>query len=73
MTDYCIENNKYFHQLTIDEFKKYSSDFEIDIFDINPVNSVNNRNTAGGTSESQVKKSITDIKSRIKSIATKYA
>ena len=73
MTDYCIENNKYFHQLTIDEFKKYSSDFEIDIFKINPINSVNNRNTVGGTSESQVKKSILDIKSRIKSIATKYA
>jgi argininosuccinate lyase len=73
MTDYCIENNKYFHQLTIDEFKKYSSDFEIDIFEINPINSVNNRNTVGGTSESQVKKSIVDIKSRIKSIATKYA
>ena len=73
MTDYCIENNKYFHQLTIDEFKKYSSDFEIDIFEINPINSVNNRNTVGGTSESQVKKSILDIKSRIKSIATKYA
>tara|TARA_B100000749_G_scaffold216722_1_gene171635 strand:- start:946 stop:2301 length:1356 start_codon:yes stop_codon:yes gene_type:complete len=73
MTDDCIENNKYFHQLTIDEFKKYSSDFEIDIFEINPINSVNNRNTVGGTSESQVKKSIVDIKSRIKSIATKYA
>ncbi len=73
MTDYCIENNKYFYQLTIDEFKKYSSDFEIDIFEINPINSVNNRNTVGGTSESQVKKSIVDIKSRIKSIATKYA
>ena len=73
MTDYCLDNNKYFHQLTIDEFKKFSSDFEIDIFEINPINSINNRNTVGGTSELQVKNSILDIKSRIKSIATKYA
>ena len=73
MTDYCLDNNKYFHQLTIDEFKKFSSDFEIDIFEINPINSINNRNTIGGTSELLVKNSILDIKSRIKSIATKYA
>jgi argininosuccinate lyase len=73
MTDYCLDNNKYFHQLTIDEFKKFSSDFEIDIFEINPINSINNRNTVGGTSELQVKNSILDIKSRIKSIAPKYA
>jgi len=73
MTDYCLDNDKYFHQLTIDEFKKFSLDFEIDIFEINPMNSINNRNTVGGTSEFQVNKSILDIKSRIKSIATKYA
>ena len=52
---YCIENNKWLEDLTMDEFKQMSDLFEEDIYEaIAPETCVKNRNSYGGTSYSQV-------------------
>ena len=68
MTDFCLKNNKYFHELTLLEYKQFSDKFEKDILDIDPAFSINKRNTIGGTSETQVRLNISNIKSRLKLI-----
>ena len=52
---YCIENNKWLEDLTMDEFKQMSDLFDEDIYEaITPETCVKNRNSYGGTSYSQV-------------------
>ncbi|WP_156290087.1 argininosuccinate lyase [Oceanobacillus salinisoli] len=52
---YCIQNNKYLLDLTVEEFQKYSSLIEDDIFDaLTPETVVNARNVAGGTAKNRV-------------------
>ena len=68
MTDFCLKNNKFFHELTLLEYKQFSDKFEKDILDIDPAFSINKRNTIGGTSETQVRLNISNIKSRLKLI-----
>jgi len=68
MTDFCLKNNKFFHELTLLEYKQFSDKFEKDILDIDPSFSINKRNTIGGTSETQVRLNISNIKSRLKLI-----
>ena len=52
---YCIENNKWLADMTMDEFKALSDLFEEDIYDaISPETCVKNRNSYGGTSYTQV-------------------
>ncbi len=52
---YCIENNKNLDELTIEEFKNFSDNFDEDIFEfISLKNVVNRRNSFGGTSINQV-------------------
>lgn len=61
MTDFCLKNNKFFHELTLLEYKQFSDKFEKDILDIDPSFSINKRNTIGGTSETQVRLNISNI------------
>lgn len=65
MTDFCIKQNKFFNQLQLSDYHKFSDKFEKDIFDITPLFSINKRNTYGGTSEEQVKNNISNIKTRL--------
>ena len=52
---YCIDNNKWLMDLTLDEFKQFSPLFEEDIMDAISVETcVTNRNSYGGTSYAQV-------------------
>lgn len=52
---YCIENNKWLMDLSLDEFKKFSPLFEADILEaIKAETCVENRNSFGGTSYKQV-------------------
>jgi len=56
---YCIENNKYLLDLTLEEFKEISPLIEEDVYaalDIDTV--VNARNVLGGTARNQVEKQI---------------
>ena len=68
MTDFCIKQNKFFNQLELSDYQKFSDKFEKDIFDITPLFSINKRNTYGGTSEEQVQNNISNIKTRLTKI-----
>ncbi len=58
LVNYAIQKQKTLGQLSLKEYKKYSAYFDRDIFNISIKQSVNARNHPGGTSTSQVKKSI---------------
>jgi len=52
---YCIQNNKFLLDLTLEEFKQFSSLFDGSIYDVlQPEAVVNARNVYGGTASSQV-------------------
>ena len=54
---YCIQNKKYLLDLSIEEFKKFSTLFESDIYAVlQPEQVVNARNVYGGTASNQVAK-----------------
>lgn len=56
---YCIQENKYLLDLTMDEYKQFSDLFEDDIYQaIDVVQVVNARNVLGGTAKNQVEKQI---------------
>ncbi|WMT40649.1 argininosuccinate lyase [Paenibacillus sp. D2_2] len=52
---YCIQNNKFLLDLTLEEFKQFSSLFDENIYDVlQPEAVVNARNVYGGTASEQV-------------------
>jgi len=56
---YCIENNKYLLDLTLDEFKRFSTLFDDRIYQVlQPEQVVNARNVYGGTATVQVEAAI---------------
>jgi argininosuccinate lyase len=56
---YCIEQNKYLLDLTLDEFKQFSSLFDDRIYAVlQPEQVVNARNVYGGTAKEQVEAAI---------------
>jgi len=56
---YCIQENKYLLDLTMEEYKQFSELFEDDIYHaIDVVQVVNARNVLGGTAKNQVEKQI---------------
>ena len=59
---YCIDNSKKLEELTIDEFKKFSSNIDEDVYKILPVKScVERRSSYGGTSSSSTDVQITEM------------
>ncbi|KAI4453770.1 argininosuccinate lyase [Holotrichia oblita] len=64
---YAEKSNKKLEELTLADYKKHSDIFKEDIFGaIDIINAVNNRKLEGGPSESSVKKSIENIKIKLK-------
>jgi argininosuccinate lyase len=56
---YCVENGKDIPELTLDEFRQFSSDIDADIFDYVTLEaSVNARQATGGTSRQAVEREI---------------
>lgn len=56
---YCIENNKYLLDLSLDEFKQFSELFDDRIYEVlQPEQVVNARNVYGGTAKPQVEAAI---------------
>lgn len=56
---YCIQNNKFLLDMTLDEYKSFSKLFEEDIFEIlQPEHVVNARDVYGGTAFKQVEQAI---------------
>lgn len=65
---YCIQNQKYLLDLSIDEFKEASVLFEDDIYEVlKPKTVVARRNSAGGTGFEQVRAAIKKAESLIQS------
>ena len=56
---YCIDNNKVFAALTLDEYHQFSPLFEEDARQITTATSLAARNTYGGTSPTQVQAALT--------------
>ncbi|MDP2919095.1 MAG: argininosuccinate lyase [Dehalococcoidia bacterium] len=59
---YAIEKGKSFSELTLDEYRKFSSRFSKDVFDITVASSIAARDHTGGTAKNQVLKQITRAK-----------
>ena len=63
---YCIERNMLLKNLKIDEFKKFHSKFDEDVFDdLEPLNVVKSRTSDGGTGFSQVEKEVNAWKKKL--------
>ncbi len=63
---YCIKNEKTLETLTLDEYKKFSSLFDNDVYkDIDIMNCVNKRISAGGTAISSVEKQIEYVRNEL--------
>ena len=59
IVNYCLKNSKSFNRLKLNEYKKFSSLFDNDIYKyIKIENSVNSKNSLGGTSLKRVKEEI---------------
>ena len=54
MVRYCIENDKNLNELSLAEYKNFSSQFEEDVRAITVETSLNARNVEGGTAPAQV-------------------
>ena len=58
---YCIENNKKLEDLSIEEFKKFSTAIDKDVYDILPVRAcVERRISYGGTSSGSTDMQLTE-------------
>lgn len=63
---YCIQQNKFLLDLTLEEFKQFSALFEQDIYDVlQPEQVVNARNVLGGTAAPQVESAIARAEERM--------
>ncbi|USB32815.1 argininosuccinate lyase [Paenibacillus sp. YPG26] len=65
---YCIQNNKYLLDLTLDEFKTFSPLFDDSIYEVlQPETVVNARNVYGGTATAQVAEAISRAEEKLTS------
>lgn len=65
---YCIQNNKYLLDLTLDEFKQFSTLFDDSIYQVlQPESVVNARNVYGGTATEQVNAAIERAEAKLAS------
>ena len=69
IVSYSIKNDKTLNDLTIDEYKKFSNEFDDDLYDsIDLVNIVNSKNTIGGPAPDTVKKHIEIVEKELSKI-----
>ena len=69
IVSYSIKNDKSLDDLTIDEYKKFSNEFDSDLYKyINLENIVNNKNTIGGPAPDTVKKHIEIVEKELSKI-----
>ena len=66
IVSYSIKNDKTLNDLTIDEYKKFSNEFDDDLYDsIDLVNIVNSKNTIGGPAPDTVKEHIETVENEL--------
>ena len=66
LCQYCEDNNSKPSDLSLDEFKKFSKEFEKDALNITAKSSVEARNNPGGTAPNRVKSALGDAKAQVK-------
>ena len=66
LVTYAIKNNKSLKNLTLKEYRKFSSAFDNDVYEITVESSVTARNNTGGTAYKQVAKQIAAAKRKLK-------
>ena len=62
LVSYCIKEGKTFPELTMDEYRRFSTLFDPDVFEITVSTSIESRNVPGGTARNQVEKALADAK-----------
>lgn len=66
---YCLEKDKDFQELSLNEYREFSSLFQEDVFEVISLeNSVNSRTSRGGTARKEVERVIKVIRSRLEDI-----
>ena len=58
VSEYAEAQGKFFHQLTLEEYRQFSDHFDQDVFNITVETSVAARNVPGGTAPAQVKEAL---------------
>jgi len=66
LVKYCLERKILFKNLKIDEFKKFHSEFDDDVYmDLEPKNVVKSRTSEGGTGFAQVEKEVNNWQKKL--------
>jgi argininosuccinate lyase len=67
ISDYAKDENKNLGELTLQEYQKFSKQFENDVLDISIQSSIDSRNITGGTSSEMVTKAVNVALLKVKS------
>ena len=62
IVDHANSLNKSLKELSLEEYKKFSPEFDENVFNIDLNNSINQRNVLGGTAKNQVQNAIKEAK-----------
>ncbi len=62
---YAAQQRKSFHELSLEEYRRFSPLFDEGIFSVNVDSSVNARDVPGGTASAQVKKAIAEARAQL--------
>ena len=65
LSEYTATANKTFTELSLEEYRKFSVNFDIDVYDITVVRSVESKDVPGGTATKRVKSAINEALEKV--------
>ena len=65
LSEYTATENKTFTELSLEEYRKFSVNFDIDVYDITVVRSVESKDVLGGTATKRVKSAIKEALEKV--------
>ena len=65
LSEYAATANKTFTELSLEEYRKFSVNFDIDVYDITVVRSVESKDVPGGTATKRVKSAIKEALAKV--------
>jgi argininosuccinate lyase len=65
LSEYAATANKTFTELSLEEYRKFSVNFDIDVYDITVVRSVESKDVPGGTATKRVKSAIKEALKKV--------
>jgi len=70
LVEYCTKNNKTLEVLTLEEYRKYSKQFELDVYDaVDLKNCVFRRRVIGGPAPERVKEHIEKVRRELEKLS----